>query len=343
MKRCIQLAKNGLGSTYPNPMVGCVIVHDNQIIGEGWHYKAGSPHAEVNAISSIENKELLKDSTLYVSLEPCSHFGKTPPCSDLIIESGIKNVVVGSLDPNPKVAGEGIRKLKTANCSVTSGILKAECAELNKRFFTFYKNKRPYILLKWARSTDGFIAPNQEKRGEIKEPVWISNPYSRQLAHKMRAEEQSILVGTQTVLDDNPSLTTRDWQGSNAIRILIDRNLKIPKDSLVLDGKTKTVVITEKKASNLGQTIFETLHFSEELPQQICDILYKHEIQSVLIEGGSKTLQSFIDANLWDEAFVFTGEGEFEDGIKAPILNNEAFSKSYVKKDVLHHYKNRTS
>ena len=195
MSRCIQLAKNGLGTTYPNPLVGSVVVHNNKIIGEGWHYKAGQPHAEVNAVKSIENLKLLKEATIYVSLEPCSHYGKTPPCADLIIESGIKKVVVGSLDPNPKVAGRGIKRLMEAGCGVIVGILEDECNELNKRFFTFHQKKRPFIFLKWAQTADGFIAPKSETRSETK-PIWITNEFSRQMVHKMRAQEQAILAGT---------------------------------------------------------------------------------------------------------------------------------------------------
>lgn len=342
MSRCIKLAKNGLGATYPNPLVGSVIVHNNKIIGEGWHYKAGQPHAEVNAIKSIENKELLKTATIYVSLEPCSHFGKTPPCADLIIESGIKKVVVGSLDPNPKVAGRGIKKLMEAGCEVIVGVLDNECDELNKRFFTFFENKRPYIFLKWAETADGFISPKSEKRNETK-PVWITNEFSRQLVHKMRAEEQAILVGTNTALQDNPSLTVRDWAGENPIRIVIDRNLKIPSDFSVFDASSKTIVFNEKKSRTSENLNFEKIDFSEKIPQQICDALYQRNIQSVIIEGGAKTLQSFIDANLWDEAFVFNGSIRFEEGVKAPVFKGFLISEENIKNDTLRIFKNPNS
>ncbi|MBK5214096.1 MAG: bifunctional diaminohydroxyphosphoribosylaminopyrimidine deaminase/5-amino-6-(5-phosphoribosylamino)uracil reductase RibD [Flavobacteriaceae bacterium] len=349
MLRCIQLAKNGLGTTYPNPLVGSVIVHNNKIIGEGWHYKAGLPHAEVNAIGSVENKALLKEATIYMSLEPCSHFGKTPPCADLIVASEIKKVIVGSLDPNPKVAGRGIKKLMEAGCEVIVGVLNNECDELNKRFFTFHTKKRPYIFLKWAQTTDGFIAPKNETRKET-EPLWITNEYSRQLVHKMRAEEQAILVGTTTVFQDNPSLTVRQWAGDNPIRIVIDRSLKLPKDYSVYDGSAKTIVFNEKETITSEKIDFEKIDFSEAIPQQICDALFRRNIQSLIIEGGAKTLQTFIDANFWDEAFVFNGNNYFGEGIKAPIFKGEiifeaipALRQEKIKDDTLRNFKNPNS
>ena len=219
MSRCIELAKKGLGNTYPNPLVGSVIVNDGSIIGEGWHHKAGEAHAEINAIDSVNDPGLLSSSTIYVSLEPCSHFGRTPPCASRIVSEGIKKVVIGSTDPNPKVSGKGIQMLRDAGCEITIGVLEKECDILNKRFFTFQQKKRPYIFLKWAQTTDGFIAPLE--RGKKTEPVWISNPFSKQLVHKMRAHEAAILVGTQTVIDDNPSLTTREWDGLSPLRIAL--------------------------------------------------------------------------------------------------------------------------
>jgi diaminohydroxyphosphoribosylaminopyrimidine deaminase/5-amino-6-(5-phosphoribosylamino)uracil reductase len=342
MLRCTQLAKNGLGSTYPNPLVGSVIVHDGRIIGEGWHYKAGQPHAEVNAIASVSEANLLKEATIYVSLEPCSHFGKTPPCADLIIQSGIKKIVVGSLDPNPKVAGRGIKKLMEAGCEVIVGILENECDDLNKRFFTFHQKKRPYIFLKWAETADGFISPKNETRNK-KEPVWITNEFSRQLVHKMRAEEQAILVGTNTVLQDNPSLTVREWAGENPVRIVIDRSLKLSQDFSVFDGTAKTIVFNEKETKTSGNLDFEKINFSEEIPQQICQALFKREIQSVIIEGGAKTLQSFIDANLWDEAFVFMGTANFGEGTKAPTFKGIMVSEEKIKEDTFRTYKNTTT
>ncbi len=342
MLRCIQLAKNGLGTTYPNPLVGSVVVHNDKIIGEGWHYKAGRPHAEVNAIKSIGSSKLLKEATIYVSLEPCSHFGKTPPCADLIIENEIKKVVVGSLDPNPKVAGRGIKKLMDAGCDVIVGVSEEECNELNKRFFTFHQKKRPYIFLKWAQTADGFIAPKEEVRSETK-PVWITHEFSRQRVHKMRAEEQAILVGTNTVLQDNPSLTVRDWVGENPTRILIDRNLKLSRDLSVFDANSKTVIFNEKETKTSENLDFEKILFSEEISQQICASLFRRNIQSVIIEGGAKTLQTFIDANLWDEAFVFNGNNSFGEGVKAPIFKGVLISEEKIKDDTLRIFKNPIS
>ncbi|KXN97918.1 riboflavin biosynthesis protein RibD [Aequorivita aquimaris] len=342
MLRCIQLAKNGLGTTYPNPLVGSVIVHNDRIIGEGWHYRAGQPHAEVNAIVSVSEANLLKEATIYVSLEPCSHFGKTPPCADLIIESGIKKVVVGSLDPNPKVAGRGIKRLMEAGCEVIVGVLHTECDILNKRFFTFHQKKRPYIFLKWAKTADGFIAPKDETRDETK-PVWITNEFSRQIVHKMRAEEQAILVGTRTVLHDNPSLTVREWAGENPTRIVIDRNLKIPENFSVFDSSSKTIVFNETESKTSKNIDFESIDFSEEIPQQICAALFRRDIQSVIIEGGAKTLQTFINANLWDEAFVFQGKNRFDEGIEAPVFKGVHVSEEKIKDDTLRIFKNENS
>ena len=340
MMRCIQLAKIGLGTTYPNPMVGSVLVHDHKVIGEGWHAIAGAAHAEVLAIESVARKDLLKEATLYVSLEPCSHFGKTPPCADLIISSGIKQVVIGTTDPNPKVAGKGIQKLIEAGCDVTVGVQNVACEVLNKRFFTYHNKKRPYIILKWAQTADGFIAPEEIKRSAIKKPFWITNAYARQVVHKFRAEEQAILVGTNTVLVDNPSLTVRDWKGTSPIRVVLDRDLKIPKNASVFDGASKTIVITEKVANSNEHPQFETVDFSENLPNQICTILFKHNIQSVLVEGGAKTLQLFIEAGLWDEAYVFIGATEFKTGLKAPEFSGKLISEVPLKEDILRHFKN---
>ena len=337
MMRCIELAKNGLGTTYPNPLVGSVIVYKNTIIGEGWHKEAGLPHAEVNAIKSVSDLSLLKDATIYVNLEPCSHFGKTPPCANLIIEKGIKNIVIGSLDPNPKVAGNGIKKLKEAGCNVIEGVLKTECDDLNRRFFNYHIYKKPYIILKWAETLDGFIAPVNR---ENKAPVWITNKQSRQLVHKWRAEEQAILVGTKTVIDDNPSLSTRDWKGKSPIRIVIDRRLKIPTEASVLNGSIKTIIITEKETENYGNLSFETIGFSKDISRQICNLLYRYKIQSVIIEGGAKTLQTFIDANLWNEARVFIGNSIFKEGSKAPVLLGKVVSEEKIKEDTLRVYKN---
>lgn len=342
MERCIQLAKNGLGTTYPNPMVGSVIVHNGKIIGEGWHRKAGEPHAEVNAINSVKDKSLLSGSTIYVSLEPCSHFGKTPPCSDLIIAHKIPNVVIGTIDPFAEVAGRGIEKLRNSGAIVTVGIMEAACRELNKRFFTFHQKKRPYIILKWAESLDGFIAPLNILREaqNDKKPVWISNEYSRQLVHKWRSEEQAILAGTKTVLDDNPKLDTRDWFGENPVRIILDRTGKISGDYHVKDQKTKTIVITEQEnLTSNDNLIFENVIFDTLLTENISNILYKNNLQSVIIEGGRETLQSFIDTDYWDEARVFIGTAYLKTGIKAPFLNKIPRTEK-VKNDQINYFLN---
>ena len=338
MKRCIELAKNGLGTTYPNPLVGSVIVHEGKIIGEGWHKKAGEPHAEVNAVKSVKDKSLLKEATIYVSLEPCSHFGKTPPCCNLIIANEIPNVVVGSVDPFAKVAGSGIKKLVENGKNVTVGILEAECNELNKRFFTFHQKQRPFIILKWAETTDGFIAPISK---EEKAPVWITNQYSRQLVHKWRTEEQAILVGTNTVLYDNPKLDARDFSGNNPIRIALDKSGKISDKFHLKNKSQKTIFITESKNFiSTENCIYENTIFDTDLTSSICSILHKQEIQSVIIEGGSKTLQSFINANLWDEARVFIGQTTFQNGTIAPIISGNPVASFDIMNDELKIFKN---
>ncbi len=339
MNRCIELAKNGLGTTYPNPLVGSVIVHDGKIIGEGWHRKAGEAHAEVNAIKSVQNEELFRKSTIYVSLEPCSHFGKTPPCSDLIIDKGFKNVVIGTMDPFAKVAGRGIKKLMDAGCTVKVGILERECLELNRRFFTFHKKQRPYIILKWAQTTDGFIAPEKK---ESNRPVWITNKYSSLLVHKWRSEEAAILVGANTVRADNPKLNVRKWTGNDPVRVVIDKELNLSQDFSVFDGKVKTIIICSKKdeSRESENLIFEEIDFSENIAEEICRILYIHELQSVIIEGGSKTLQQFIVAGLWDEARVFTGSKLFKIGIKAPDFTGNLKEEKNIETDNLKIYRN---
>ena len=273
-----------------------------------------------------------------MSLEPCSHYGKTPPCSDLNLAKGIKKVVIGTVDPFAEVAGRGIKKLMEAGCEVQVGVLEKECQDLNKRFFTFHQKKRPYIILKWAQTADGFIAPKiQEKR----EPVWITNQYSKQLVHKWRSEEQAILVGTNTAIADNPKLNTRLWKGENPVRAVIDKKLKIPEESALFDGTIKTIVLTEnEKKSDNNNLAFEKLDFQQDLPNQICEVLYRHNLQSVIIEGGAKTLQTFIDNNLWDEARVFTGISEFHKGVKAPEFSGKMFSKTTLERDTLKFYKN---
>ena len=343
INRCIQLAKNGFGTTYPNPMVGSVIVYKNKIIGEGWHRKAGEPHAEVNAIRSVKNTELLSKSIIYVSLEPCSHFGKTPPCSNLIIASGIKKVVIGTVDPFAKVAGNGIKKLLDAGCEVIVGVLEEACQHLNKRFFTFHNKKRPYIILKWAMTINSCISPDPKTRNS-KKPVWITGSASRQLVHKWRSEEQAILIGSTTALEDNPSLTTRDWHGANPIRILIDRNAKTPISYTILDCQVKTLVFISKKTPPPQGAInieYHQLDFETNILTQLLEVLYTYQIQSIIVEGGTFTLQQFIDSNLWDEARVFTGTSNFINGIEAPTgLQGKTISTINIGTDTLTNYLN---
>ena len=326
IKRCLKIAKNGLGSTRPNPMVGAIIVCDDKVIGEGFTSPYGQSHAEVNAINAVKNKALLKKSTLYVTLEPCSHHGKTPPCSDLIISHNIPKVVIGCIDDNPQVVGKGIAKLKASGCEVIVGVLENECKIHHKRFFTFNNKKRPYIILKWAETKDGFIAP---KTKDKQKPIWITNRYSRQLVHKWRSEEQVILVGTNTVIEDNPSLTVRDWTGDNPTRIVIDKKLKLNSELKLFDNAAKTISISNKE-----------IDFKKNISKQICDLLFKENINSIIIEGGSKTLQTFINEGLWDEARVFVGLTEFKEGVKAPQFKGKLASEQSILDDSLKVYLN---
>jgi diaminohydroxyphosphoribosylaminopyrimidine deaminase/5-amino-6-(5-phosphoribosylamino)uracil reductase len=340
INRCLQIAKNGIGASRPNPSVGAVIVFDQKIIGEGFTSNYGQNHAEVNAVNSVKNKDLLKEATIYVTLEPCSHFGKTPPCADLLIKYQFNKVVIGAVDANNLVAGKGIDRLKKAGIQVVVGVLENECKAHHKRFFTVQEKKRPYILLKWAETKDGFIAPltkNEQK------PIWISNKISQQIVHKFRSEEQAILVGTNTVVADNPKLNIRSWSGNNPVRIVLDRNLRIPKEANVFDESVKTIVLISKGLNSPESSknlIFEKIDYAIDMAAQICEVLHTHQIQSVLIEGGTKTLQTFIDANLWDEANVFIGEASFENGIKAPIFSTKIASQFHIKNDILNKYIN---
>jgi diaminohydroxyphosphoribosylaminopyrimidine deaminase/5-amino-6-(5-phosphoribosylamino)uracil reductase len=342
MLRCIQLGKKGIGTTAPNPMVGCVIVHKDQIIGEGFTSPYGGNHAEVNAIKSVKDNTLLSKATLYVSLEPCSHFGKTPPCTDIIIEHKIPEVYIGLQDPHDKVAGKGIEKLKASGCNVTIGILEKDCRAHHKRFLCFQEKKRPYVVLKWAETQDCFIAPDAKVRKKTPEPVWITNTYSKQLVHKWRSEEQAILVGTNTVLEDNPKLTVRNWEGKHPIRVVIDKDLKIPSDFHVLDTSAKTIVFTQITDSSnyLNGIDYELIDFSIPIGKQICSALYKHSIISLLIEGGSKTLQTFIDEGLWDEARIFKGPTTFKNGVSAPKISGRLLDTKPILSDSLSIFEN---
>jgi diaminohydroxyphosphoribosylaminopyrimidine deaminase/5-amino-6-(5-phosphoribosylamino)uracil reductase len=337
ISRCIQLGKNGLGTAAPNPMVGCVIVHNGSIIGEGFTSQFGGPHAEVNAINAVTNKELLKEAILYVTLEPCAHHGKTPPCADLILKFNIPKVVVGIADPNEQVSGRGIERLAAAGCEVIYPVLEKEVREHHKRFLTFQEKKRPYIILKWAESLDGYIAPTLEKRSVTAEPYWITNRFSRQKVHQWRTEEQAIMVGSATVLADNPKLTSRLWKGKSPIRIIIDKDLEITPEHHVLDDTIRTLIITQTKptANACTKTKYEVVDFTQNLASQICSALYRNQIQSVLIEGGAQTLQTFIDADLWDEARVFTGTNNFCEGLAAPAISGDLQKTITIDDDVL--------
>lgn len=322
ISRCLQIAKQGLGTTSPNPMVGCVIVNNGIIISEGFTSPYGGNHAEVNAIQAISDKYLLHTSTLYVTLEPCSHYGKTPPCVNLILEYHIPRVVIGCIDTHSAVNGQGIQKLRDSGCHVTVGVLEALCKQHHKRFFTYHNKKRPYIILKWAETKDGFIAPDSKLK---KAPVWITNNMSRLLVHKWRSEEQAILVGRKTVSEDNPKLTVRDWHGNHPVRVVIDRKNTLSEDFFIFDNSSKTIVISENNAD-----------FSKPIAQQICDILYGNSINSIIIEGGAKTLQTFINEGLWDEARIFVSQDTiFESGIRAPKISGKINSEIQLQMDLL--------
>ncbi len=343
MQRCIQLAELGIGHVAPNPLVGAVLVHNNKIVGEGYHHQFGKAHAEVNAINKVDD-ELLKDCTLYVNLEPCSHFGKTPPCTDLIIEKKIKRVVIGCIDPYKEVSGRGIEKLKSNGVEVIKDICLEECRELNKRFFTSIEKKRPYIILKFAKTADGFIGFDKNIPGSETRSKQISNEYSQRIMHKWRAEESAILVGTNTAIEDNPQLNARLFGERDPIRIAIDKDLKIPSTHYLLDGRQNTIIFNEKESGLLNPlTRLIQLDFnSTTFLRDIFIILSENKIQSVLIEGGSKTLQSFIRHDLWDEARVFTSPKIWGTGIKAPDLGIHATFRGEEKigADVLSFYNN---
>lgn len=334
IRRCFSLAANGLGTSSPNPLVGSVIVHDGHIIGEGFHYKAGGPHAEVVAVNSVSDKSLLPTSTLYVNLEPCCHTGLTPPCSELIIQHKIPKVIVSNRDPNPKVAGGGVQMLREHGVEVIEGILTEQGQELNRRFFTLQNDQRPYVILKWAQSSDGFIdvARSPEQHGIH----WISSPDTQKLVHLWRAQEDAILVGTQTVINDNPSLTVREVQGENPLRIVIDRNLVLSNDRKIFDDSASTLVFhgPESKPDNKanGKTEYTTIPFENSCLELLTE-LGRRQITSVIIEGGRKTLQSFIDSGLWDEARIITGKNPIEKGLKSPEISGISVQKDTFASD----------
>jgi diaminohydroxyphosphoribosylaminopyrimidine deaminase/5-amino-6-(5-phosphoribosylamino)uracil reductase len=335
LSRAIELAKLGIGSVSPNPMVGAVIIHQGKIIGEGYHQKYGEAHAEVNAINDVFKKhshaaELLKEATIYVTLEPCAHFGKTPPCTDLIIKHQIPRAVIGCRDPFAKVNGMGIQKLKDAGIEVIEGVLEQECIALNKRFFTSIAKQRPYIILKWAQTADGFFASNNHLQ------KWISSSQAKQLVHQWRAEEDCILIGKNTALIDNPQLNVRLATGKNPIRAIVDKNLTLPKTLHVFDNSIKTLVFNKNISDVIGNTYYIGIEdFDYFLPQYILYQMYLQDIQSVIIEGGVKLLQSFINCNLWDETRIFTAPIHWGEGLLAPSIKGDIAERVNIGEDQL--------
>lgn len=335
MRRCLDLAGRAEGMTHPNPMVGSVIVNNGKIIGEGYHLKAGTPHAEVLAIDSLSDKKLLKYSTLYVNLEPCSHFGKTPPCADMIIENGIKRVVIGTPDTSKQVSGAGIRKLKDAGVEVITGVLEEESRYLNRRFFTFNEKERPYIILKWAQSNDGFLDITREERAEAR-PLWITGNSERALVHRWRASEQAILVGANTVRADNPKLNVRDWAGDNPVRIVMSRSGHLESSSDIFGTYGTDIVFTGRADAKIANAVIVKLDEGECSFKQVVKYLYNNGIQSLMVEGGAQILKGFISSGLWDEARIFYGLDNFGTGVKAPeiegtIQMQNDFSRSSLR------------
>lgn len=335
MQRCIDLAKNALGYTSPNPMVGSVVVYNDKIIGEGYHIKAGEPHAEVNAINNVKDKWILSEATLYVNLEPCSHYGKTPPCADLIVKYKIKRVVIGTIDSHSKVAGKGIERLKNAGISVTIDVLKESCLKLNKRFFTFHNKKRPYVILKWAQTKDGFV---DALRDDNEHALMVTNKEASTLVHTWRAAEDSILIGKNTVVKDNPSLTTRLVSGKNPIRIVLG-NVDLTDKKLLNQAEAKTILISDIKP--IHSELLNLDCNPRELNKALNE-LHKLEIQSVLVEGGSQVLQSFINSDLWDEVRIFENSEIIKKGIKAPSFNKLLANQHTVGNCMLKQYFNTT-
>lgn len=334
IRRCLELAKLGFPDVLPNPIVGCVIVHKSKIIGEGYHRSFGGKHAEDLAITSVNDKRILKNSTLYTNLEPCSHYGKTPPCAVLIVKSQIPQVVISNLDPNMLVSGKGIEILEKAKIEVGKGVLEKEAFELNKRFMTFHQKKRPYIILKWAETNDRFIADDELKS------KWISNEYSRTLVHKWRSEEQAILVGTRTVEIDNPRLDVRSWSGKNPIRMTIDKDLILSKNSKLFNKKAKTLIFNQLRNSDEDNLEYIKIDFNNEILESMLKVLFNKNITSIIIEGGSDTIQKFVEKNLWDEARVFVSDKIFKSGLKAPVIKGVQIKSVNILNDQLKIFRN---
>jgi diaminohydroxyphosphoribosylaminopyrimidine deaminase / 5-amino-6-(5-phosphoribosylamino)uracil reductase len=334
MQRALNLARLSIGSVAPNPMVGCVIVQNNIIIGEGFHQKYGGPHAEVMAVAAVKNKALIAGATVYVNLEPCAHFGKTPPCADLLIENKVAQVIISNTDPNPLVAGKGIEKLQKAGIEVVVGILEKEGLALNKRFFTFFEKRRPFIILKWAQTNDGYIA---EKNGQ---PIQISNPFSTKIVHKMRAENAAIMVGTTTIFNDNPSLTTRNWTGSNPIRVLIDKQLRFKQHLNIFNSEAETLIYNLHGDGKVGQAEYIKLPEDEAFLQNLLQNLFLRNVNSIMVEGGTKLLEAFINMNLWDEAKVIVSPKKINSGIKGPAFDFSKGDVEYLETDKIYSVKN---
>jgi len=339
MGRALDLAILGKGHVAPNPMVGALIVSNKQIIGEGYHMAIGRPHAEVNAIQSVNDKTLLQKATMYVNLEPCNHTGLTPPCTDLILKHSIPRVVIGQKDPNPKVSGSGIERLKKRGVEVSCGIKETEALELNRRFNTFHGKKRPYIILKWAQSSDGYIDAVR-KEGDPIQPNWITDEFCRRIVHKWRSEESAIMVGTETALKDNPKLNLRSWKGKNPLRIVVDQKLRLPKSLNLFDGSIPTLIYTSKSILGKSNTDCVQIDFEKGILDPILEDLYQRKVQSLIVEGGQKLLASFIDQELWDEARIFTGPVEFSDGVKAPEFNHTPLRKTTAGNSILEIFRN---
>lgn len=330
IRRCFLLAKQGLGNVAPNPLVGCVIVKNGEIIGEGFHKKYGDSHAEVNAVNSVKNKSEIENSDVYVNLEPCSHYGKTPPCADMLITHRIKRVIVSNLDPNPLVNGKGVEKLRQAGIEVVTDILEEEGRELNKRFLTFFKKQRPYIILKWAQTLDGFIDIKRDllnKSFTTTRNNWITNDQLKILVHKWRSEEQAILIGTNTALNDNPQLNTRFWTGKSPIRMVIDKELVLSSNLNIFDQSLPTVVFTSVSKQNVGNIEYHQVNFNNNTEIEIFNYCFNKNIQSIIIEGGKELLESFINKGLWDEARILIGDKKFNQGLKAPCIEGEIVKK----------------
>jgi diaminohydroxyphosphoribosylaminopyrimidine deaminase/5-amino-6-(5-phosphoribosylamino)uracil reductase len=334
MKRCLDLAGRAEGMTRPNPMVGSVIVYNDKIIGEGYHLKAGTLHAEVLAINSVSDKKLLKHSALYVNLEPCSHFGKTPPCVDMIIETGIKRVVAGTTDTSKNVSGAGIRRLKDAGIEVATGVLEDDSRFINRRFFTFNEKQRPFIILKWAQSKDGFIDILREVSSDRK-PLWITGNPERSLVHRWRASEQAILVGANTVRTDNPKLNVRDWAGENPVRVVMSRSGHLEGVSDIFGTNGTDIVFTGSADAEIANAVIVKLQEDECSFKQVVKYLYNIGIQSLLVEGGTEILSGFISSGLWDEARIFYGKDDFGNGVKAPEINGTLYLQSEFSRSFL--------